>query len=131
MVTLAILGALFAVLLATWVAHLEWVPGRQGGGYQKMMLVKSERFHFDCYLLWFPEGSHIPVHTDPSPDGFEHHRINIDLKTPPNGGITLVDGPCSQGEGFLYFRPDLYPHWMTTCIGGSMLIFSIGWLKRV
>ena len=44
----------------------RWQPGRQGTGYDKMLLFTALwPIPFDSYLLRYPEGSEIPPHTDP------------------------------------------------------------------
>ncbi len=60
----------------------RWRRGRQGTGYDKMLLATAAwPIRFDSYLIRYPEGSEIPPHTDPVADG-RHYRLNIVLKSP-------------------------------------------------
>ena len=44
----------------------RWQRGRQGTGYDKMLLLTARwPLRFDSYLIRYPEGSEIPPHTDP------------------------------------------------------------------
>lgn len=60
----------------------RWRRGRQGTGYDKMLLATATwPIRFDSYLIRYPEGSEIPPHTDPVSDG-RHYRLNIVLSRP-------------------------------------------------
>jgi hypothetical protein len=117
---------------------LQWDSGRQDSGYLKILLATSRRLKFDCYILKFPDGVGIPPHTDPSVEGYEHHRLNIFLNKPCIGtGIVSINGPFKQwlSGRIQLFRPDLYTHSMTPAeqmwSNQSLYILSIGWLKKV
>lgn len=116
--------------------YFTWDDGRQLSGYRKMALAISKRFKFDAYVIKIPDGCGIPKHKDLSIPGFEHHRINIELKRGCFAGQVRVKGPFERflfGRG-MYFRPDKYVHWMTphSFIEGSSdstYLLSIGWLR--
>jgi hypothetical protein len=116
---------------------LRWDTGRQLSGYSKMLLAASKLLKFDVYLIKIPVGCGIPEHTDPAAPGYEHHRLNIALKSPCIGtGKMHVKGPAKiflGGRGIL-FRPDLYKHRMDPVdfifSNESMYLLSIGWLRR-
>jgi hypothetical protein len=56
---------------------MRWEPGRQGTGYSKLRLYSLWRT--DCYILHYPVGSHVPLHSDPVP-GRRHWRANLILR---------------------------------------------------
>ena len=113
----------------------RWEEGRQGSGYRKLLLASSSRFKFDCYLIEMGEGIDVPMHRDPCPPGFEHHRINITLKFPAIGGYTLVATDETAVKVRLLeqrayrFRPDLYSHMVSRVVRGKLLLLSFGWLR--
>lgn len=115
----------------------RWKDGRQGGGYSKFALCTSKHLKFDLYLLRLPTGTEVKPHIDPAPIGFEHHRINLTLRFAKKGGLTLIakqaEEQCFRYEAArLYrFRPDLNVHFLTQIKEGSMLILSLGWLKKI
>lgn len=105
---------------------LRWKPGRLGGHYEKMMLIRSRLFQCDLYILRFPEGSHVKEHIDPVDNG-RHYRANLTLRKPKEGGEIFIDGtPIYEGSRLTIFRPDIQKHWMTKIIKGSVLILSFG-----
>lgn len=59
---------------------MKWENGRQGIGYEKLLLLESKRFKFDVYLLRFSPFTIIRDHTDPAPEGYKHYRWNWMLK---------------------------------------------------
>jgi hypothetical protein len=106
----------------------KWVKGRQGSGYDKMLLSTLPwPIPFDCYLLRFPEGSEIAPHKDPVTKG-KHFRLNIILKKSLSGGQFLCENPILQTSRMNLFRPDISEHSVTKVVGGSRYVFSIGWL---
>lgn len=117
---------------------LRWVKGRQGGDYERMLLLRSQWFRFDFYLLRLPTGSVVRPHIDRVPDGFEHHRINVTLREAKKGGITYIDPlPVSRERSFYlqadkhyHFRPDIHRHHVTAVEEGSVLLLSFGWLRK-
>ena len=111
-----------------------WTKGRQGTGYD------THTFFFkflpswiglngiDCYLIRYNEGDFIPSHIDPISEGYEHHRLNIVIKKPKNGGLFFCDGKIRLGRVHL-FRPDIQAHEVTKILKGTRYVFSIGWSK--
>lgn len=110
----------------------DWVPGRQGTGYYKLLLGKAAfPFRWDVYILKFPDGSRIDWHTDPSPFG-EHNRMNIVLRRSCGGGNFIVkDGvtPVQMSGRVVHFRPDIEEHMVTEVTGGPRYVLSIGWIS--
>jgi hypothetical protein len=48
----------------------RWQSGRQGSGYDKMLLLTAPwPVPFDSYLIRYPEGSSVPPHKDPVQQG--------------------------------------------------------------
>lgn len=114
----------------------HWESGRQGGGYRKLTLISSKRFRFDCHIIVLPSGSKVRPHKDPSPEGFEHHRINITLRRPRWGGRTFIaqkgynKNLIHEARRAYKFRPDLQLHSVDECVSGSLWLLSFGWLKK-
>lgn len=108
----------------------RWKLGRQGTGYQKMLLATAPwPLPFDVLLIRYPEGSEIPTHVDPAPAGRQHFRINVVLKESASGGKFVCPGALYTSRRLNYFRPDISPHSVTKVVGGTRYIFSIGWLR--
>lgn len=108
----------------------RWQRGRQAGGYDRMLLATARwPLPFDCYLIRYPDGSHIPPHTDPVSEG-RHYRLNIVLKSPRSGGEFLCANPIFATRRIKLFRPDQCEHSVTRVEGGSRYVFSIGWVLR-
>lgn len=117
-------------------------PGRQGTGYEKLdvrELPAAERLIrrcvkelgdpllFDAWLLRYPVGSEIPVHTDPPAPGLHHVRLNA-LAITGSGGVLYIDGaevPLDGGDAYL-FRPDLMRHQVTRVEQNERLMWSVG-----
>jgi hypothetical protein len=109
---------------------LRWQKGRQGTGYDKMLLfTASWPLPFDSYLIRYPEGSEIPPHTDPVQAG-RHYRLNIVLKSPRSGGEFICATPLFATKRIKLFRPDACEHSVTRVVGGSRYVFSLGWVRR-
>ncbi len=120
----------------------RWEHGRQNGGYSKFTLAFSKRLKFDCYIIRLPVTSVVPHHRDPAPEGFEHHRVNITLRSAKVGGTTFIAcSPERPGIGprtmhyeeapkVYHFRPDLYTHFMSAIMKGEVWLLSFGWLRR-
>ena len=109
-------------------ALLKWRPGRQGSGYEKMLLLANPVLvPFDCYLLRYKEGAGISEHTDPV-DGKRHYRLNIVLKNATAGGEFKCDEPIFGGNRVNLFRPDRTAHSVTPVTAGSRYVLSIGWV---
>lgn len=105
-----------------------WQRGRQGSGYDKMLLLTAGwPIPFDSYLIRYPDGSSVPPHTDPVTSG-RHYRLNIILKSPHSGGEFLCANPIHASRRVKLFRPDLSEHSVTRVHGGSRYVLSIGWV---
>lgn len=112
----------------------KWEKGRQGSGYNKMLLFRTSwPIHFDYYLLHYPEQSYLPSHTDPV-DGYKHYRLNIILKRPKDGGLFICPKPIWElgvGHRVVFFRSDEMVHGLTRIYEGSRWVLSFGWaIKR-
>ncbi len=106
----------------------RWQRGRQGTGYDKMLLAAATwPLPFDSYLIRYPEGSAIPPHTDPVQSG-RHYRLNIVLKASRSGGEFICAKPIFATRRIKLFRPDVCEHSVTTVVGGSRYVFSLGWV---
>jgi hypothetical protein len=110
-----------------------WKKGRQSGGYQVITLIKKgfqlgNLSGFDLHIIRYNDGDSIPPHIDDVDDN-EHHRFNLILKNPKEGG----QFNCEKYFKFwrlIYFRPDKYIHSVSKCVG-SRYILSFGFcLKR-
>ncbi len=109
---------------------LRWQRGRQGTGYDKMLLLTARwPLPFDSYLIRYPEGSEIPPHTDPVQAG-RHYRLNIVLKASPSGGEFVCATPLYASRRIKLFRPDACEHSVTRVVGGSRYVLSLGWVLR-
>ena len=117
-------------LLRTWLATaFRWQRGRQGSGYDKMLLVTGTwPLPFDGWLIRYPEGSHIPPHTDPVTSG-RHYRLNVILRSPRAGGEFVCATPIFATRRLKLFRPDACEHAVTRVEGGSRWVLSVGWVR--
>jgi hypothetical protein len=107
----------------------RWQKGRQGTGYDKMLLLTARwPLPFDSYLIRYPEGSEIPPHTDPVKAG-KHYRLNVILKSPKSGGEFTCANPIFATKRIKLFRPDVCEHSVTRVVGGSRYVFSLGWVR--
>jgi hypothetical protein len=106
----------------------RWQRGRQGTGYDKMLLLTAPwPIPFDSYLIRYPEGTAIPAHTDPVQSG-RHYRLNVILKSPQSGGEFLCVNPIYASSRIKFFRPDTCEHSVTRVVGGSRYVLSVGWV---
>jgi hypothetical protein len=113
-----------------WRTALRWQRGRQGTGYDKMLLLTARwPLPFDSYLIRYPDGSEIPPHTDPVAAG-RHYRLNVILKSPQRGGEFVCATPIIATRRIKLFRPDASDHSVTRVEGGSRYVLSIGWVLR-
>jgi hypothetical protein len=119
----------FSGLLKDYASNaFRWRRGRQGTGYDKMLLLTAPwPVAFDTYLLRYPEGSEIAPHQDPV-ENRAHYRLNIILKSPRSGGEFICATPIFETKRIKFFRPDKSSHSVTRVVGGSRYVFSIGWL---
>lgn len=115
---------------ASWFRQaFRWQRGRQGTGYDKMLLFTGGwPIPFDSYLIRYPEGSAIPPHTDPVAEG-RHYRLNLVLKSPRAGGEFVCRAPIFATRRIKLFRPDACEHSVTRVEGGSRVVLSIGWVR--
>jgi hypothetical protein len=108
----------------------RWQRGRQGTGYDKMLLLTARwPLRLDSYLIRYPEGSEIPPHTDPVQAG-RHYRLNIVLKSPRSGGECVCAMPIFASRRIKLFRPDACEHSVTRVVSGSRYVLSVGWVLR-
>jgi hypothetical protein len=113
-----------------WSLAFRWQRGRQGTGYDKMLILTARwPLPFDSYLIRYPEGSEIPPHTDPVKIG-KHYRLNVILKSPQSGGEFLCANPIYTSKRIKLFRPDVCEHSVTKVVGGSRYVLSLGWVKK-
>jgi len=119
----------FFTLVRQYAAQaFRWQRGRQGTGYDKMLLVTAPwPVPFDSYLLRYPEGAEIPPHTDPVQSG-RHYRLNVVLKAPVSGGEFVCATPLFATRRIKFFRPDACEHSVTRVVGGSRYVLSLGWV---
>lgn len=113
-----------------WRVLWRWQRGRQGTGYDKMLLLALPwPVPLDSYLIRYPEGSSVPPHTDPAGHG-RHYRLNIILKSPRAGGEFSCSSTLYSSKRIKLFRPDICEHSVTLVAGGSRYVLSIGWVLR-
>ncbi len=115
-------------MLEALIRKLPWEEGRQGTGYNKIRLFESRKFRCDGYLLYYPEGSEIPTHTDPVQAG-RHYRFNFMLKKARNGGEFVCENPIYKGWRCFLIRPDASPHAVTKITDGYRVMLSLGWVR--
>jgi hypothetical protein len=110
------------------MAWLTWQRGRQGTGYDKMLLATAKwPIPFDSYLLRYPTGSAIPAHTDPVTDK-RHYRLNIVVRKAGRGGQFICATPIFATERIKLFRPDACEHSVSEVTQGARYVLSIGWI---
>jgi hypothetical protein len=108
----------------------RWERGRQKSGYDKMLLCGALwPIKFDTYLLKFPEGSEIELHTDKVGSG-KHYRLNIVLKNADEGGEFICKNPIFETNRIKLFRPDISAHKVSKITKGNRYLLSIGWVKN-
>ncbi len=113
--------------LRSW---LRWQRGRQGTGYDKLLLLATPFvIPFDLYLLRFPDGTEIPPHRDPVTSK-RHYRLNIVLMRPRAGGEFICANPIFETKRIKLFRPDVSLHSVTQVQGGSRYVLSLGWVLK-
>ena len=109
---------------------LQWTHGRQGTGYEKMLLARTTwPLGFDCYLLRYAPGSSIPPHTDPVTTK-RHYRLNIVVWHATEGGEFECATPIYVSPRIKFFRPDACEHSVTPVISGTRYVFSMGWTLK-
>jgi hypothetical protein len=107
----------------------RWEAGRQGTGYEKMLLATARRpLPFDCYLLRYRPGSSIGWHSDPV-DGRRHFRLNVVLRKAVGGTFAMSGTPLWSAGRAVLFRPDVTPHAVSMVERGTRYVLSIGWVR--
>lgn len=108
----------------------KWKEGRQKTGYRVMKLFQTTWPRpMDAYLIHYPKGSYIDIHTDPVL-GFEHWRCNITLKRPlDRSGLSFQHGKYNSRR-LSIFRSD-YPHRVYKSVIGDRLVLSFGYCKKI
>jgi 2OG-Fe(II) oxygenase superfamily len=107
---------------------LRWLRGRQGTGYDKMLLLATPfPIRLDAYLLRYPQGCEIPPHTDPVAAG-RHYRLNVVVWRAREGGEFVCAGALWQRGRVALFRPDCSEHAVTRVAAGRRYVLSIGWV---
>lgn len=101
----------------------DWRPGRQGTGYDKLLLVEGRRF--DLYLLRFPTGAHLPPHRDELDDA-GHLRLNLVLIPARRGGHFECPAAYVDRPRLKLFRSDLHEHAVSTIEAGTRWVLSLG-----
>jgi 2OG-Fe(II) oxygenase superfamily len=120
--------------LIAWARGLRWERGRQGTGYDKLLITHGKTW--DAWLLRYPEGSFIGEHTDPVDPGLRHYRCNIVLWHANEGGEfqTKVGSPGPTPiinlNRIKVFRPDITTHGVSKIIRGTRYVLSIGWVRK-
>lgn len=113
----------------TWQLF-QWQRGRQGSGYDKMLLLTTTSpIVFDSYLIRYPIGSSIPPHIDPV-TGHHHYRLNIIIKRSIGGGEFICSNPIFSTSRIKFFQPDRCEHSVTEVQGSKRYVLSIGWLWK-
>jgi hypothetical protein len=90
---------------------LKWAPGRQGGDYQKKLIIAMRLpwlFGFDMYVLKFAPNFNLPEHIDKVDKGI-HLRMNIIIK---GSGEFKCEKSIIRTRRLILFRPDKYLHSM-------------------
>ncbi len=120
-----------AGLLKNWLNDaFRWRSGRQGTGYDKMLLMQGRLpLPFDFYLLRFPCGTEIGPHTDRVESG-DHYRLNLILKPAHRGGEFRCADPIFANRRIKLFRPDRSEHSVTRIEVGTRYVLSLGWVLR-
>ncbi|MDR3418628.1 MAG: hypothetical protein P4L83_20850 [Nevskia sp.] len=95
-----------------------------------MLLLQSRvPLPFDMYLLRFPVGSGVGVHTDRVESG-QHYRLNIILKPARRGGEFRCADPLLATRRVKLFRPDRSEHSVTPVEAGTRYVLSLGWVLK-
>jgi hypothetical protein len=116
-------------MASLWGTLWRWQRGRQGSGYDKLLLGGLPwPLPCDCYLLRFPTGSSVPPHTDRVKQG-RHYRLNIILRPAKRGGEFVCARPIHVSGRLKLFRPDVEEHSVTTIAEGTRWVLSIGWVR--
>ena len=104
-----------------------WILGRQGTGYYKLKLFQSRLLGVDLYLLKYPPGSSIPIHSDPVP-GRKHYRVNLVLIRGKGGEFWCQHPILILGKRLNIFRSD-FPHSVSK-VEKTRLVLSLGYTRK-
>lgn len=89
----------------------------------------------DYWLIYYPEGSHIPWHRDPVPEGKVMYRMNLVISRAEKGGKLGVPNGWVKDERLyvnfdpgqaVLFRPSEVDHTVTLMERGGRLVLSAG-----
>lgn len=84
------------------------------------------KYGFDCYLFYYPTGSYIPKHKDPSKYGAQY-RFNIELVSAKKGGKFICRNNIFQlFDKIFLFRADTEYHKVTKIEEGCRIVLSFG-----
>lgn len=127
MLIILILAGLYEIFVSI-KKRFTWQNGRQNTGYQKITLIEKEfkigkLSGFDFHIIKYNDGDSIPPHIDPV-DENQHYRCNFILKKPKSGGEFYCE-KYNKFWRFIFFRPDLYTHSVSKCVG-TRYILSFG-----
>lgn len=108
----------------------RWQRGRQGTGYDKLLLLELPwPLPCDCYLLRFPQGCEVPPHVDRVESG-QHYRLNLILRSARCGGEFVCKAPLFASRRIKLFRPDVETHSVTRIEAGTRWVLSFGWVRH-
>lgn len=115
------------------VRKRTWTSGRANTGYETFSL--AERGWWDCWIIRYPKGSHIPKHKDPPIVDFfrptwlgqsKIFRLNIVLQPAQEGGEFRCERTIVKTRRVAFFRPDKHEHEVTPVHKGTRYVFSVG-----
>ena len=104
---------------------MNWLEGRQGGGYKKLRLFQF--LNLDCWVLWYPKGSFIRTHNDKI-TGRRHYRLNVVLKTGCVDDPFRCERPLFTTKRVKLFRSD-YPHSVTP-VESERVVLTFGYAPK-
>ncbi len=111
------------------MAWWRWEQGRQGTGYEKLLLLTARcPVAFDVYILRYRCGAFAPPHVDVAVGG-RHYRLNVLLWAAAAGGDFVCDGATRRGARLVLFRPDRDSHSVSRVERGTRYVLSIGWVR--
>jgi hypothetical protein len=104
----------------------KWGNDKFDTGYKIFTIAYSMKYHFDCYLFYYPTGSFIPKHKDPDKYG-KQYRFNIELVSADDGGKFICKNNIISWFNKIYlFRADRDYHWVTKIEKGQRIVLSFG-----
>lgn len=106
---------------------MRWEKGRQGGGYEKLLLFQGKTW--DLWLLYYPVGMILYQHTDPV-EGKKHYRLNFLLREDKGAGFSCrYPRETKRWWRFIFFRPDNNPHMVSLIQENPRWVLSLGWVR--